>query len=276
MLREFRRGFGDPDAVGRTIEVLSPTLDTVRRGTKPLLGRERDDLRQLVRSTGLVVAGLGHDEGRLRQLVDGVAGTMRVTAARREDLGRMIELSPPALDSTLITTRRIDSTLARLDPLAIELRAGARRLHPALQASKPALDQTASLLDDARPLLKRMNGALGSLERASRSGRPLMEALEPTIRRLDEDVLPWLHEIDPETGRRTFEMIGPTVASSSGIASEFDGAGYWIRFPSTAGERALLPSPCVTYFTNPTAEEKVRCDQLEKTLGTLFGGAPPR
>lgn len=272
LLRGLRRGLSDPSATGATVAALAPALRTLERGLAPLRGEQPDDLRRLVATSARTVAALGADRHHLRGLIAGAAKTLRVTAARRAELGALLRRTPPALDATRTTARRIDTTLARLDPLAAALRPGVRRIGPTLAVAHTTLDRTTRLLRDARPLLVRLRPALHATQLASRSGRPLIDTLDPTVRRLDDELLPWLQRRDPDAGRSTAQLIGPALGAVAAATGEYDGEGNWLRFAPTGGERLLLPAPCQTFLTDPTAEQKLRCDELTSTLKGLLGG----
>jgi ABC-type transporter Mla subunit MlaD len=245
VLKGLSATFADPRGIGRSIDALSPNLRNIERGLAPLRGQRRDDLRRLVVATSRTVAGLDDPDG-LRALTSGANRTLAVTAARRAELGRLLELSPPSLASTFTTMRRLRTTLGHLDPLAARLRPGVRALEPAARATTPALAQTEALLAEARPLLKDAKPTFASLAGAGRAGVPLMNELDPTLRRLDGELIPYLHERDPETRLRNLEAIGPFWASLAMAASEYDAEGHRIRFTVPPGVNSLIgvpPSP---------------------------------
>jgi ABC-type transporter Mla subunit MlaD len=242
MLKGLGETFGDPEGIGRSIDTLSPNLSQIERGLKPLRGQRSDDLRKLVQTTSETVSGLDDPDG-LQALVTGANRTLAVTEARRAELGRLLELSPPSLDSTFVTMRRLRTTLGHLDPLAVRLRPGARALGPAARATTPALAQTEALLREARPLLKDARPTFASLAGVGRAGVPLMNGLDPTLRRLDSELIPFLHERDNETRLRNLESIGPFSAAISMAASEYDAEGHRIRFTVPPGVNSLIGAP---------------------------------
>jgi phospholipid/cholesterol/gamma-HCH transport system substrate-binding protein len=276
-LAQFSHGLSDPGAVGRTIAVLSPTLTTVDRGLTPLLGSRSGDLQALLANTARTVEGLGRDPAALRQLVADAAQTLQVTANERDQLGAMVQQFPPALDSLRTTSVRIDRTLQILNPLVVRLEPGASELGRAAQAATPAFAQAAAVLEDAKPLLRNVPPSLRSLNSASQSGISLIGGLTPTLHRLHSDILPWLKRRDPDTGRSTIEMIGPTAAAGDSASSEFDGISNWLHFAPEGDERTFLDSPCQPFFTDPTAVQKLRCEALDQVLAKLLGvsGATP-
>ena len=270
--RELRRALADPQSAGELIDTLHPTMSVVDRGLEPLQGRESDDLRRLVTSTGRFAAALGRSPRQLSGFVADANATLGVMARRREDLGRMIDVSPPMMDATVRTMRHmLSSSLDRLDALATDLRPAARALGPAAAASEPALREADAFLRESKPLLRVTGPMFERLRGASRTGVPLIDELDPTLLRLNETLIPWLLERDPDSDRPTYQMIGPTLSVTGAITSEFDNNGYWLRFPAQGDERSLGSSPCQTFFTDPSEEEKVRCE----TLGDILPGLIP-
>ena len=243
VIEGFREGLGDPDGVGATLERLGPALDTVARGAEPVRGREPDDLRRLVAATADTLDALGRDTGALQRLVEGARTTFATTARRRQDLGSLIELTPPALDETIALMRRLRPTLDRLDPLVQELRPGARAVAPAARTARPALLQTDALLRESRPLLRDAGPALSDLAGAAREGVPLLRDLRPTVRRLRDPLLPFLRRRDEGTRLRNFEAIGPTFGALSGSSAPFDERGYYLRFAPLAGDGVTTLAP---------------------------------
>ena len=182
-----------------------------------------------------------------------------------------MELAPAALSSTASTSRRLLTTLDRLDPLVAELRPGLRDLSPAASALRPALDQAAALLRESAPLLRDAGPTLRNLAAMSRAGVPLFAELRRTLRRTEDDVLPMLRERDPETGLRLFEAIGPTFAAAAGWGTTFDSGGHLLNFSaSTAADSVVVPC-------GPGLEpgQLKRCDAVNDLFRSLFGD-PPR
>ncbi len=241
------------------------------KGLTPLRGRESDDLRKLVAATSKAVKGLD-DTAALQGLVGGGNRTLGVTAQRREDIGRFIELSPPSLTETLQTMRRLRTTLDHLDPLAAELRPGARALGPAARATTPAVVQLRGALREARPLLRAARPTFEALARASVTGVPLMNDLEPTFERLDSELIPWLNKKDDSTRMKVYEMIGPFWSALAGAAGEYDDEGYRIRFtvPPSTNSVGNLPISILERSCRTTGVGDARCKSLANDLGRLW------
>jgi hypothetical protein len=162
----------------------------------------------------------------------------------------------------------LNATLDRLDPLARDLRPGARALDPAARALRPALDATNRLLRSAQPLLHDLPPALRDLAAASRQGVPLIGALDPTVDRLRDKLLPWLRRRDDDTHLRNYEAIGPLFSVLDSAAGDFDANGWFFHFPITfTGDTVLLPcGPALT------PGQLNRCDALNGVLRKTIGG----
>ena len=136
VLKGLNATFADPRGIRRTVNALSPNLSQIERGLEPLRGQRGTELRELVAATSRTVSGLD-DPDAVEALVTGANRTLAVTAQRRADLGRLLELSPPSLDSTFTTMRRLRTTLGHLDPLAARLRPGRARSSPPRAPRRP-------------------------------------------------------------------------------------------------------------------------------------------
>lgn len=270
MLRGLRDTLAAPGAEGRTLRTLGPALAVVGKGTEALRGQDAGDLTRLVQNTARTVAGLSRDQQALEGLVDGAARTFAVTARERTSLGRTIALSPPALAATTQTMNRLRTTLGRLDPLVARLRPGAQRLDPAMHALRPALTAAGRVLSDARPLLRIAPGTFAQLAAMSNQGTPLLTALDPTVKRLNSDLIPFLGRTDSDTKLRNYEAIGPFISALDSAAGEFDASGNFLHF-MTGGAPDSVLLPCDSGLS---PSQRNRCDLVNSVLRTLLGGAP--
>ena len=272
-LHEMRAALADRAAVGSALRALTDSTPTIAAGLAPMRGSEPHDLRRLVAATGASAGALARDTAALRGVVTGMQGTFAVTAGHRRALGRMIELSPPALDATAQTMRRLDVTLSHLDPLVTALRPGARALAPATAAATPTMGALRTLLTDARPLLRSLGGSLTALSHAGGAGVPLMRALTPTLTRLRTQLDPWLARRDASTGLRTYEALGPTFGAIDAAASEMDGEGYWLHFPSQTDTRSIVVGGAPAQrMCDAHGVDHARCAAVLAALSRAFGG----
>jgi virulence factor Mce-like protein len=279
MLRGLRSTLADPDGIGRTIETMGPALKDIGLGLEPLRGRESDDLRRMIAATARTVAGLGRDTAKLQGLVAGADRTLAATAAQRSDLGELIDLGPSSLDSTRSTMRRLHTTLGHLDPLVAKLRTAAPSIAPAARAATPTLEQTRALLRAARPLLRAAGPTLTALKRTSANGVPLLRELDPTVSRLNAELLPYLDRRDPSTKLRNYEAIGPFFSSLASVAAPYNDAGHLLQFAVTFGPNSVVsfnspPSKAAVRDCRASVPARARggCSTAVRLLTRIFGG----
>jgi hypothetical protein len=172
--------------------------------------------------------------------------------------------------------RRLRTTLDHLDPLAAELRPGARLLGPAARQTTPAVLQLRAALSESRPLLKAARPAFEALGRASDSGIPLMRDLTPVLDRLDTELIPWLNKSDNETRLKVYEMIGPFWSDLAMAASEYDDEGFRIRFTVPTGTNSIGNLPIGQSMQRSCVKGGLgagRCTKLIRAMGrTWFDG----
>lgn len=278
MLNEFNKGFGDPGAVGRTIKTVDPAFRTISPGLRRLRGTEPGDLTTLVRSTSRMMGALSHDELALGRLVTSGRVALGVTAARRADIAGLLHEAPSAMAETRATMTRLRSTLDALDPLAKDLRPGARVLAPAAVRARSTLRTLVPLLRDARPTLRDLSPAAKDLNVASTAGAPVLSGFDPILTRVSGTFIPWLNDRNPENHLKNYELIGPTLAAGSTATSWGDVNGVLANFEGGAGESAVsAASPCKTWLTDPTvpAQNKIACELLTRAFASLISGVPP-
>lgn len=264
-------GFGDPWAARRTIQTLAPAVRPLTPALRALRGQRLGDLTEAIRGSRDLMAELDLDEARLGSLIDSAAVAVGVTAARRADLASTLQIAPGALDATRIQMARLRGTLDRLDPLASALRPGVRRLAPTARSLRPALDALRPALDDARPLLEDLSPALVKLRSAATAGEPLVVNLQPTVDRLNREIIPFLRSVDDDTKRPVYQLIGPTFAGLDSIAQNFDVNGHDVAFQAGGGARFIDGFvPCTAFLTDPSADEQIRCDGFLEGLNELM------
>ncbi|WP_205698845.1 MlaD family protein [Conexibacter sp. SYSU D00693] len=257
-------------AAGAAIDAL-PAVRPLAPAMRALRGARDGDLAGLVRSSARTLRAADRARGALGAFVGGADATLRTTAAREADLRATFARAPGALAQTVRTAGIIDRTLPELDAVAQALRPGARRLAPALAATRPTVQRLSRVLRDARPVVRALRPAVSELAGAATTGRRLLAALSPTVTRLDDDLVPFLERRDPDIGLPVFQLIGPTVSSLGAAGSLFHDQGHIVNFPVQPGENALGLLPCSTFLTDPTAAQKLRCDRLGEGLEALLG-----
>lgn len=233
-----------PQPPREALHLLGPTMHNIDRGLRPLRGTADGDLSRLLGHTATVSRALGDSEVDLARLVDDGATTLGVTAARRADLGRLLAIAPGALANAQRTLRRLDTTLDRLDPVVHDLGIGAPRVRPAVEAAEPTLAALRRTLDDLAPAATALAGSLHQLRAATPAGLAVTRGLRPILARLNDRLLPGLAKVDPQTGLKLYEAMGPAFAAASSSVGEYDERGHMVRFQVNAGESSINPSAC--------------------------------
>ena len=212
-------------------------------GIEPVLGTEAGDLRKLVAATATTVEALGADTTALQGLVTGARQTLGATNARRAELGELLEVSPPSLDETLVTMRRLRTTLDHLDPLVDDLRPGARALAPAAERrAARRWPRPSGLLRELRPLLHRRRARRSTTCGATAdAGVPVMDGLRADRRpaqRRDAAVPARARRRDRTT--RNYEAIGPFFSVLNMAAAEYDAIGHRLHLSTPAGSNSVI------------------------------------
>jgi hypothetical protein len=149
-----------------------------------------------------------------------------------------------------------------------------RELDDTARTVRPALRQATPLLRAARPLSDQLSGALALLRPASQEGAKVIRGMDPTLTRLKDPLIPWL-KAKNEIGLANYQSIGPVASATDSAASQFTALGHVMRFQGFAGGERSLGLPCATYFADPSAIERIRCDDLATIFQGVFDGAGP-
>jgi len=272
LLSELPVALAEPDEPGRVLDGLDRVSPTATVALRALRGRHEGDLRDLVVDAARTVRAIDGPSEPLRDVVEGAAATLRTTARREADIRATLARGARVLPQAQSTLTRLDVTLRNADPLIEELDAPARKLAPALDELRPVLSDADTLLTRARPLLTSLRPAVSSLARAARTATPLLAALRPSVERLDDRILPALAKRDAVSGRPAYQMIGPTFAGLTSVASRFDSGGHLVKLSAQFGERPFQTAPCMTFLTDPSKEQIVSCELITQAIQDL----PPR
>jgi virulence factor Mce-like protein len=272
---EVAKMFGDPTPVVRdiaTVERIAPDTGTGLRALRGVIPGE--DLPRLVRATARAARALDAPRDELRTLVSGAAATVRTTGRRSAELRRTIAAMPGTADEVRGTLARLDTTLGHADRLVGKLQPAAPNVAPALAATRPALRDTGRLLHRAQPLLRRLPGLLGPLGTVGRTGVPLLDGLEPALRKADDVILPYLAAKDPGTGYSTTVMIGGTTAGFGGGSSgQLDANGRFIRFPASMSADSVY-LPCKTSLIDASASSLLACNSFNDAIKNYLSYLP--
>jgi len=248
---------------------LAATLAAVR-------GSREAGLRRVVRATAKTVRAIDTPDDAVRRVIEGAATAVGVTARRSKDLQRTLALTGRIQPQVRRTLGQLRTTLVKADPLIARLSTAAPTVAPTLSRLRPTVRSADRLLATARPVAQDLRRAARSLAATSKSGAKLVDELTPSIGRLANTILPALAERDPVTELRTYQIIGPTIASLNGAASTFDSEGHLFRFPALGGERSVANlTPCNVLLTDPEASAILKCNQMLGGLKRALGYRPP-
>jgi hypothetical protein len=120
-------------------------------------------------------------------------------------------------------------------------------------------------------LLVVLHPAVSHLAAAAGPGRALVNALAPTVARLNDELLPYLARPDSDLKRPLYQLIGPTFGTLASAASEYDRRHHVLHFPIQPSSGSLTIVPCRLFAGAPTPAQMLRCDGLSRLLGTLLG-----
>jgi len=274
VIREFDDAFDEEAPAGRSLEALSPAMREVSRGLPALRGtRPGRDLPDLARNASRALGALARDEERLAGLIESGEMAFAVTAARRQDIGSMLEQAPGTLRDTRVTMARLRRTLDEIDPVADGLRPGLRSVKDTVAVARPALTELKRLTPVALPFLRDVDPAIRSLRRASRSGVPLLRDLTPTLERTRKEINPFLDARNGDTQLKNSWAIGPFFAALGSSAGTFDKFGHVQNFQTgTPGAGSSLgAADCDKRFDGQSAEA---CKQLVGAVQKSLEGRP--
>ena len=271
MPAELAQALRDPLPPAQSLQTLGAISPSLATGVGALRGQNLDgDLRTLVSATASTVRALDTPTAELRTLIAAGAATLETTAAQQSAIRGMLAAAPGALQSTDVTVRQLNTTLNLADPLISQLTPTAPSVAPTLAQLHPTVTGLSDLLQRAVPLLHALRPAVSSLAQASQAGLPLLNGVTPSLDRTNNQILPYMGAIDPETKHSAAEMIGGTFTGlGSGAPAQEDANGHFIRFPVSFGSLSTY-LPCQIYFGDPDAKKLIECQTLQQALSTFL------
>ena len=194
-----------------------------------VLRRQSGATRRFVRDTGYVFDALTERKGQLRELIRNSNRTWEAVASRDSQLADTFRVFPTFLRESRATTERITKFAADTDPLIDQLRPAAREISPTL------VD-----LDALAPDLKGLFVDLDPLVRVSRRGLPatseVLDNTRPVLRRID----PWLRNLTPIFDylglyrREIAAFLANDAAATQGTEQSFNDTSRFLHYLRTA------------------------------------------
>jgi virulence factor Mce-like protein len=279
IITEFDKGFGSAKAYKETVKNLGPAVNKLGAGLNSIRGTEDGDLQKMIVGTSRTMGALAKNESQLAGLIDNGNVALGVTAARSQDLSNTLGTAPGALAETRLTMARLRTTLDTLDPVAQQLRPGARKLPGAADNARVLLTAATPLLADAKPTVRALKPAVQDLLKLTTSGNNLMATANPVLDDAVYPILPYLRMRDVDSKKKEYEMIGPALSAANGVVGKADIFTTLANFEAGAGDGSIpIVSPCSTFLTDTQVplEKKIQCDGISRIIATVLTGAPPQ
>ncbi|MEV4421147.1 MlaD family protein [Patulibacter sp. NPDC049589] len=278
IVKEFDKGFGSASAYKRTVKALGPALSSLGPGLESVRGTEPGDLQKMIQKSSRVLGAVASDEAKLGEFINSGSVALGVTAARSADVRSLLASAPGALQETRTTMARLRKTLDVLDPVAQELRPGARKLAGSADDANELLTAAAPLLKDAKPTVRALKPAVQDLTKLTTSGNDLMAAANPVLDDAIYPILPYLRTPGVVSKRKLYTMIGPAISVGDAGTAWGDSRGTFGNFEAGAGEGTIPAfSPCQTWITDGTVppDQKINCDAAVRIIAALVTGTSP-
>jgi phospholipid/cholesterol/gamma-HCH transport system substrate-binding protein len=276
ILQQLPQALQDEHAPARAFTTLANVAPDAAAGIGALRGQTPDsDLKALVHQTGQAVQALsvGTGASETQRFVQSAATTLAAISASPQALQATISGLARVIPRSQPTFAALDHSLNLLDPLMGKLTPEVGQVAPTLQALHPTVTDADTLLHKATPLLHQLRPTVESLASTARLGVPVINALKPSLIRLQNKILPGVAKTYPETGGHgTYQMIGSLVTAFSNITSQFDSNGDLIDLSLGLAEpqdQQILP--CTEDFSGT---DFLVCQALSTSLSQVFSGGP--
>jgi ABC-type transporter Mla subunit MlaD len=229
------------DGLQHTLKALPPLTRDLGVGMTALGGPTRTELLGTVRGAARTLSAVAAQE---RSIVPVLRGLAKTTAAFNTAGGAPLDRALKRMPATLSSLERggaaLRSALDRIDPLAHDLRPGMRRLGGTLMAARPLIDEARPALRQTAPLLADLRIALRSGARATPATRTLLTTLEPSLKILDDSLIPALNK-KVATGAPAYLALISALAGAGGAFANFQsdaqgrippgmGSGHHVNF----------------------------------------------
>jgi phospholipid/cholesterol/gamma-HCH transport system substrate-binding protein len=274
LLKQLAVGFSTtPQILSNDFNTLARVAPAANVGIDAVRGEIPDiDLKNLVRNAGQAAKAItvGTDGSETRQFVESLATTLSSLGASPSNLRGTIDQLAPVSENLRATFVDVEAVSNHLRPLVKKLTPVVPQVAPTLAYLHPVLDHADTLLHDALPLLHQLKPTVDSVADTAKVGVPVIDALNPSLERLETDILPALGEKYPEDGDRpVYSLIGGTLDQLN-IANFYNSTGNLANF--TFGPENLQGTqilPCTLDFSG---EDLLVCESLADTLSEVVTG----
>jgi len=237
------------EAINDALGLLTPFAEQTDEVLK-VLNHQSAETRALVRDTGEVFDALTQRQGQLRELIVNSNRVWAVTARRDAELADTFRVLPTFLREGRTTTRRLTEFARDTNPLIDQLRPAARQLSPALVDLDELAPDLRGLFTDLDPLVRVSRRGLPATEQVLDNTRPLLRRLDPFLRNFTP-IVDYLGLYRREIAALFANDAAVTQASGEGQGTS--GRLHYLRTqnPSNPEIMAGYPSRLATNRSNP-------------------------
>ncbi|HEX3278300.1 MAG TPA: MlaD family protein [Thermoleophilaceae bacterium] len=239
---------GNAGAINDALGLLTPFADNTDK-VLAVLNHQSAETRLLVRNTGEVFHALTERQGQLRELIVNSNRVWEVTARRNAELADTFRVLPTFLRESRTTTKRLTSFAQDANPLIDQLRPAARQLSPTLIDLNDVAPDLRSVFKNIDPLVRVSRNGLPATTRVLNNTRPLLRRLDPFLRQFTP-IVDYLglykHEI------AGFFANDSAVTQATDVADNVSGRPHYLRTqnPSNPEIMAGYPSRIATNRSN--------------------------
>jgi hypothetical protein len=137
------------------------------------------------------------------------------------------------------------------------------------------MDELRAVLPIAQPVLRDLNPALRSLQRAAKTGLPMMQQFDPTLERTNTKLIPWLEKRDSGTKLKNAWAIGPFFNALADSSKTFDVNGHVQNFQTLNTQPdafGFLPCHFTLFDKAQPEQEQAACKAIGDAIQQIFGG----
>jgi phospholipid/cholesterol/gamma-HCH transport system substrate-binding protein len=237
------------EAINDALGLLTPFAEQTDEVLK-VLNHQSAETRALVRDTGEVFDALTQRQGQLRDLIVNSNRVWETTARRDAELADTFRVLPTFLREGRTTTRRLTEFAQDTNPLIDQLRPAARQLSPALVDLDKLAPDLRGLFTDLDPLVRVSRRGLPATEQVLDNTRPLLRRLDPFLRNFTP-IVDYLGLYKRELA--ALFANDAAVTQASGEAQGTSSRLHYLRTqnPSNPEIMAGYPSRLATNRSNP-------------------------
>jgi ABC-type transporter Mla subunit MlaD len=269
---------GNAEHLNDALGLLTPFAEDTDR-VLSVLRQQSGDTKRFIRDTGYVFDALSERKGQLRDLISNSNRTWQAIASRDQQFADTFVVLPTFLREGRATTARLTRFADFTNPLITQLRPAARALSPTLRE-----------LDGLAPDLKSVFTNLDPLVRVSKRGLPatgqVLDNSKPLLRRLD----PWLKNFTPIVdwlglyNREITAFLGNISAATQGREQGFANSSdflHYVRVASPLNPEILTGYPYrlgtnrSNPYTEPGGYDKLRTEGHLELYGSYLCTSRP-